>query len=154
MSNVIPTYTVARQKEFKALTELRARGTKCHVPHRTIERRSAKGKTVAVRVPSAPGYVFGDIVGDRVPLERTGVVLSRLGVSRTSEVRGLYPRRAPPLPAPRPFCIGECVEIKDGPFASFRGTIAAKRGRRQWLIEGKGQRIAVQSQSLIRIDPG
>jgi len=139
MSQLI-AYRVPPQQEFKAARELREHGHKAYVPRDLADKR---------KPPVARGYVFS---GGKHAFARH--VRSPVGPVNPLELRRLYVRRpAPPQPE-RPFSIGERVEIKDGPFAKLRGTIAVRRGRRQWLIDTASGKLAVQSQSLVRIDPG
>lgn len=123
--STLTTYTIARQREFKALVELRARGIKAHVPTRLIRRRT-RFRDKAVRVPSAPGYLLTTPAcnAERVTLERTHCTMNRIGASRIEDALRLYERsRMNAKASANPFTIGQHVTVGEVP-----GVVASTDG--------------------------
>lgn len=138
--STITAYRVPPQMEFKAARELRQAGNRAYLPTERHGKRKA---------PVARGYIFAD----GKPAEATHV-RTAVGLVQRPELIRLYPRRDRGHTAPEPFKAGDRVEIKVGTFANLIGTLARKRGRRQWLVSIADRQVCAQTSSLIRIDPG
>ena len=113
----LPSYRTPPQQERKAAKEARASGHKAYLPTEPKTYRTALGKWIKRRVPTAPGYLFAT----GKPYDAKHI---RTAVGRVSpdELRNLYVRSSV-TQRRHAFEIGDQVSIRRGAQASLTGTI-------------------------------
>ena len=141
MTTTLIAYRTPPLQEFRARRELREAGHKAYLP----TDRAAKRKT-----PIARGYVFA--TGKPADAKH---VRGAVGPVPPVQLLRLYTRRdRGHEPKAAAWSIGGRATITVGKHASMTCTLIRKRGRRQWIADVEGKPICVQTDRLVRIDPG
>jgi transcription antitermination factor NusG len=136
-------FRAAPQCEAIVCKVLKRRGVEAIAPHTAAFERVGKSRSrVATSQPVFPGYVFASIHGRQwggvreVPYLQPqplafGGTPYRLTEADVACIRGFDGITDPRAPvAPRRYVSGELVRILQGPFASFKATVDADKGRK------------------------
>lgn len=156
MSTTLHVYTTPPHKTLKAADECREAGIRPFVPMETREHlMGIKRRLVLRQHPLMPGYLV--TLGTK-PRDAK-YIRDMLGSVNPDEMSPLYKyavlRKLKREPSP--FRVGDIIRVKVGPFAEMTGTLAKKRGRRDWTVEMATKSIGtitVKTDHMVRIDPG
>lgn len=146
--NDMSAFRTPPQKERAAAKELRRDGIKAYVPMQETERRTGHHtkKTIKVKTPIAPGYVFASQTSHRAKYVR-----NKIGAVSTTELNRLYKARRKAKEAPpKHWQVGDTVKVKVGPYADLTGKIIQDRGRAVVIEHESGKTIAVSVYHLTR----
>ena len=135
-------FLAAPQCEAAVQRTLGNRGIAAMVPHTEhIERVGKSRSRVRVAQPAFPGYVFAEVAGRQWGLIRLVTYLHpqplamdgapyRLSADDVAYIRRLQDNPPAHPQAARKYMPGELVRILQGPFAEFRASVRADKGRK------------------------